>query len=144
MGLDNRVYLEPTDQAWQEAWRVTEGLLELMHQDVREKGATFVVVTLSNSIQVNPDPQARQEFVSALAVNDLFYPERRIQAVGDRAGFLVLNLAPVMQEYAERNQVYLHGFPESGLGSGHRNPAGHHLAGGLIAQALCRHLAEHP
>jgi hypothetical protein len=94
-------------------------------------------VTLSNPIQVHPDAGARAAFQSRLGVGDLFYPERRFKALGERHGFQVFNLAPAFQLHAERNRVFLHGFGEQ-LGNGHWNEAGHALAGELIAAELCR------
>lgn len=136
-GLDTRVYREPFDPVWKEAWEVTEELILLMRDEVREKGANFLVVTLSNGPQVHPDPAVRQAFERHLGVSHLFYPDFRIRSLGERAGFAVLNLAPHFQTYAEEDRVFLHGFENSGLGKGHWNSEGHRLAGTLMAQKLC-------
>jgi hypothetical protein len=37
-------------------------------------------------------------------------PDNRIKALGERENFNVLNLAAIFQQYAEKNQVFLHGF----------------------------------
>ncbi len=135
VGLDVVVYVEPKDTTWKEAWSVTEDLLTTMNREVRGKGATFMVVTLSNGDQVDPDVEWRHGLEKQLEVPDLFYPERRIRSLGEREGFSVLNLAPVLQNYAEESGHYLHGFRHH-LGTGHWNAEGHHLAGHLIAEAL--------
>jgi hypothetical protein len=139
LGLDDLVYREPADPRWIEAWRVTEGLIRTMDKEVRGRGASFLVVTLSNSIQVHPDPAVRQAYAKRIGVPDLYYPERRIGAFCDRHGIPVISLAPDFQEYAETHKVYLHGFGEN-LGGGHWNRDGHRLAGRLIAQAICLNL----
>jgi hypothetical protein len=139
-GLDAMVYLEPRDPVWKEAWEVTEGLIVLMRDEVREKGADFLVVTLSNSPQVHPDPAARRLFEKHLGVPHLFYPDVRIRDLGQSEGFAVLNLAPIFQAAARQHQMFLHGFENSALGRGHWNKEGHHLAGRLIAQKLCSDL----
>jgi len=136
-GLDAIVYREPVDPVWKEAWEVTEELILLMRDEVREKGANFLVVTLSNGPQVHPDPAVREAFERHLGVSHLFYPDFRIRSLGERAGFAVLNLAPHLQTYAEEDRVFLHGFEKSGLGKGHWNSEGHRLAGTLMAQKLC-------
>jgi hypothetical protein len=136
-GIDAQVYTEPTSPAWDEAWRVTEGLLIQMRDEVKEHGAKFLVVTGSNGIQVYPDPAVRRDFMRRLGVSDLFYPDRRIKALGEREGFEVLNLAPTLQEYAGQNKAVLHG--TNGLG--HWNVLGHHLVGGQIAETLCQSAA---
>ena len=142
VGLDAAVYVEPQDPAWKEAWAVTEGLLRLMRDDVREKGADFLTVTLSNSPQVHPDPAVRRAFEKRLGVPHLFYPDFRIRDLGQREGFAVLNLAPLFETVAGQQQMFLHGFDNSGLGKGHWNKEGHRLAGRLIAQELCPDLAN--
>jgi hypothetical protein len=141
IGLDARVYLEPNDPAWDDAWRVTEGLMTLMRDEVRDRGASFLVVTLSNSIQVNPNREARQRFMNRLSITDLFYPDSRIKALGERNHIPVFNLAPVLQSYADQTGLFLHGFNDQ-LGKGHWNTSGHQMAGELIAQKLCEELTS--
>jgi hypothetical protein len=133
-GIDAQVYAEPDSPAWVEAWRVTEGLLIQMRDEVKEHGAKLLVVTGSNGIQVYPDPAVRRDFMRRSGVSDLFYPDRRIKALGEREGIEVLNLAPTLQEYADQNKTFLHG--TNGLG--HWNVLGHHLVGEQIAETLCQ------
>jgi hypothetical protein len=136
LGTDNLVYLEPADAVWNDAWRVTEGLVSEMGNEVKARGAKFVVVTLSNGPQVLPGPSAREQFKSRFGVTDLFYPDNRIKSLGAREGIPVITLAPELQEFAERNNVYLHGFGEN-IGNGHWNATGHRIAGELIAKKMC-------
>lgn len=136
-GVDTRIYQEPQDLAWQVAWRVTEGLIQDMHEEVSARGTDFLVVTLTTGAQVHPDPRFREHFQRQLGVADLFYPEQRIQELGKRAGFRVINLAPTMQLFATFSGVWLHGFENSRPGVGHWNAAGHHFAANTIAEALC-------
>jgi hypothetical protein len=137
VGLDDRVYSEPSDPLWQDAWRVTEGLILLMRDEVRKKGADFLVVTLSNAAQVYPDPSVRRAFMERLGIRTLLYPDLRIRTLGEREGFAVLNLAPKFQAYADQNKIFLHGFYPN-MGGGHWNAQGHRLAGETIAQILCQ------
>jgi hypothetical protein len=140
LGVANMIYDDPADELWRGAWRVTEALISTVNREVRERGARFVVVTLSNPIQAHPDASAREAFARRLGVPDLFYPDRRFQSLGQREGFPVLNLAPDMQAHADRHQTFLHGFgPE--LGNGHWNQTGHRVAGELLAEKLCSQLS---
>ena len=141
LGAANMIYREPSDDAWRDAWRVTEKLLATMRAESEARGAKFVVVTLSNGIQVYPDLSAREAFARRLGVADLFYAERRFKTLGEREGFPVLNLAPDLQSYADRNKVFLHGFGPQ-LGNGHWNEKGHAVAGEMLAQKLCELLAR--
>lgn len=137
LGADNLIYTEPANQIWEEAWRVTEGLIVLMHDEVKAKGAQFVVATLSNGPQVLPDPTARQSYMQRFGVKDLFYPDNRIRQLCLRESIPVITLAPELQAYAEKQKLFLHGFGND-IGNGHWNVAGHAVAGELIAQKLCQ------
>ena len=136
LGTDNLVYLEPNNAVWNDAWRVTEGLIVQMRDEVTSGGAKFAVVTLSNGPQVLPDPKAREGFKSRFGITDLFYPDNRIKALGAREGIAVITLAPELQEFAEHNNVFLHGFGKD-LGNGHWNATGNRVAGELIAKKIC-------
>jgi hypothetical protein len=136
LGIDNLIYREPADAAWREAWRVTEGLLRVMRDEVRGRGAQFMVVTLSNGVQVHPRPEARAAFLKRVGATDLFYPDARLKSLGDREGFPVLTLAPSLQQHAEQHQEFLHGFGRD-LGNGHWNARGHRVAGELLARKIC-------
>lgn len=132
-GLAANAFRQPNDPAWDEAWRVTEGLILKMRDEVKSNRARFLVVTGSTGIQVNPDPAVREDFMRRLGVNDLFYPDYRIKALGDREGIEVLNLAPPLQKLAEQNHAFLHGTD----GTGHWNEWGHREVGQRIAEKLC-------
>lgn len=142
-GMSDMIYMPPNDPLWKEAWQVTEDLLALMRKDTAEKRARFLVVTLSNPVQVHPNRTTREEAMRHLGVPDLFYPDRRIRTVGEREGFPVLNLAPVLQAYAEERQVFFHGF-DTHPGVGHWNSEGHAQAGRLIAHWIAGLLVETP
>jgi hypothetical protein len=136
IGIDTEVYSEPTSPVWKSAWQTTEDLIVMMRDEVAAKGAAFCVVTLSNPIQVHPDPEVRRQAMDQLGVSNLFYPDLRLQALGEREGIHVLVLAPAMKDYAEESGTFLHGFGEK-AGGGHWNEKGHQLAGELIAHDLC-------
>ncbi len=138
-GMFTATYLEPRDEDWKEAWKITEAVLLEMRDEVVQGGARFDVVVLSNDIQVNPDPTARKK----LGVEDIFYPDHRVERFCHDHDISVLLLAPTLQEYATQHQVFLHGFRtlfRNTLGSGHWNRNGHRLAGELMAKWLCPQL----
>lgn len=143
-GLDHQVYLEPEDEAWRSAWRVTEGVIRKMHQEVREHGARFLLVTLSNAIQVHPDAELRERHRRQIGATDLFYPDRRLRSFAEQAGIEALVLAPELREWAERNETCVHGFQEPWLCRGHWNALGHRLAGERLAERICTALEARP
>ncbi len=137
IGIDNMIYLEPQDENWKDAWRVTEGLILKMRDEVNQKGARFILVPLSNAIQVYPDQLVRQNFMNHLGVSTMFYPNLRLKALAGRENIDFLDLAEPMQAYADKNKVFLHGFG-SDPGNGHWNATGHRVAAELIAQHFCQ------
>ena len=141
VGTDNLVYRAPFNSEWEEAWRVTEGLLILMRDEVEQHGARFVVVTLSNGIQVYPDAEARRAFMSRVGATDIFYPDLRVKMLGERERIAVINLAPELQAHADRHKAFLHGFGDQ-LGNGHWNAEGHRVAGELLTEKLCAELSR--
>ncbi|HEV7683439.1 MAG TPA: SGNH/GDSL hydrolase family protein [Pyrinomonadaceae bacterium] len=136
LGVDNLIYLEPNNPVWNDAWRVTEGLIVQMRDEVNRSGAKFLVVTLSNGPQVVPDATQREDFKRRFGIVDLFYPDNRIKALGSREGFPVITLAPELQSFAEQKKVFLHGFGKN-IGNGHWNATGNRVAGELIAKKIC-------
>jgi hypothetical protein len=138
-GMRREVYVPPATEVWRDAWKVTEGLLATMHDEVSERGIPFFGVTLSSGIQVHPDPEDRARFLRDNAVGDLFYPDRRVESLGAREGFPVLTLAPQLQTFAESKGTFLHGF-EPHLGFGQWNESGHEFAGEQIARWLAPQL----
>ena len=136
MGLDP-IYREPETDEWQEAWIITEKILVKLRDEVQSHGAELQVVTLSNGIQVHPDPAVRGRMQEQLNVADLFYPDRKMETICQQSQIPVLILAPQLQAYAERHREYLHGFANTALGTGHWNSKGHEVAGKMIAESIC-------
>jgi hypothetical protein len=135
VGMRDEVHHPPATPEWQEAWRVTEALIRRMRDECRAHGTPFAMVTLTRGIQVTPLPAEKERFLRALGVEDLYYAERRLAALGRREGIPVLNLAPAMAEQAVRDSVYFHAHRDS-LGVGHWSEAGHRAAADLIAPWL--------
>ena len=136
-GLDEQVFHAPKDAKWQDAWSITDSLIEATNQETKSHGARFVLAILSTPGSVFPDAELRARYAASLGVQSLFYPEQRLEALGARAGFEVVALAPAMQKVADEKHEFLHGFPNTKQGFGHWNEAGHALAADLIARDLC-------
>ncbi len=142
LGVDNLVYREPSDPTWRDAWKVTEELIKTMRTEVESRSSAFVVITLSNPPQVLPPPAAREAFLQRVGARDIFYPDHRFAQFCANERIDVVTLAPAMQQYAQQNNVMLHGFGKD-VGNGHWNVAGHRIAGQLAAEEICKVLANH-
>ena len=137
-GLDEQVFVEPKDAKWREAWDITDRLVLATEEETRRHGARFLLVTISTPASVYPDRGMRERYEKSLGVASLFYPEERLERLGEQRHFEVLPLAPQMQKRADATHVFYHGFPNTKPGFGHWNEAGHAVAADLIAERLCR------
>ena len=140
--LDSAVYLAPTDPVWDNAWTITEELILLMKREAEDGGSRFLLVSLSNPDQVHPELQHRQALAQQLGVSDLFYPDRRLQALAQREGIELLSLAETLAVYAEQYGAFLHGFQNTRMGEGHWNATAHQLAGHLMSERICALLSS--
>ena len=130
-GLERAPLAPPREPAWEQAWTVTERLIGMVNDLAKAGGARLVVVTVPYAVQVHPDEALRESVREQLGVKDLFYPDRRIEALARKAGFTAVALAPEMQKRGE----LLHGF--DGRGMGHWNARGHEVAAQIVAARLC-------
>lgn len=140
--LNTQNFKEPQDAAWQEAWRVTEGLIVTMRNEVVQKNADFLLVTIGDPMQVRPEAQIQKDFMTKNNIQNLFYPDRRLEKLGAREGFRVLNLSEQFQGYTEKYQLCAHGFENYVPCAGHWNELGHRLASILINRNLCQSLKQ--
>jgi hypothetical protein len=143
LGLDDEIYLDTNDPAWQSAWQTTEDVIRLMRDEVHASGSQFMLMTLSNGIQVNPDRSERDAYAARIGSNDLFLPDRRLSEFAASEQIPSLMMAPILRRWAEANETYVHGFQEPWLCQGHWNVDGHRVAGQELAQALCDQIEDH-
>jgi hypothetical protein len=136
-GMEPYVLAPPRTAQWEEAWRITEALIERTRALAERSGARFLLASVPYAIQVHPKRALREALQAELGVPDLFYPDRRLERFAARAGIRAIALAPEMQRLAEQTGAYFHGFERSGMGRGHWNAQGHHVAAELIARRLC-------
>lgn len=141
-GLSTWVYSKPENEKHEAAWRVTEKLVSQLNDEVAESGARLFVVSLTNAIQVHPKPASREQFAKLLDIEDVLYPDRRIEQHCRDNGIPVLSLVPGMQAYAQKQDEFLHGFENTTMGQGHWNSAGHRVAGRLIGSWLEQELTR--
>jgi lysophospholipase L1-like esterase len=136
-GVDDATFAPPKTVEWSEAWRLTEGLLRMMRDDVRAHGAAFAITLLPSGIQVYPDAGVRAAYARRAGAESLSYAHERIAVFARSEGILVIPLEGAMRGYAESHRAMLHGFPNSVPGFGHLNEAGHRAAGEMLAAQIC-------
>ena len=136
-GQDLAVLAPPRDAEWEAAWSLTDRIIEELSAYAKSHGSRVVLTPITLSAQVRPDRRFREQLQERLGVADLFYPERRMEALAKRAGIQTISLAREMQRIADAENVYFHGFPNSGIGVGHMNEKGHRVVANIIARELC-------
>lgn len=132
----------PTNEVWEEAWKITEDLIVLMREEVEEKGAKFSMAVIASPLQIHPDENKRKRKQEEFGVKDWFYVGNRLEKLGDRHNFPVWDLTKPFLNYSQENQVCLHGFEPAADCGGHWNAEGHRVAGEIISRNLCEELAK--
>lgn len=130
------VYSPPQTPEWKHAWEITDALLREFQRETAAMRAELRVVTLSNDVQVHPDEPLRRRLRKLLEVEDLFYPDDRIERICAAHGIESLHLARELRQLAETDQIHLHGFSKNRLGFGHWNELGHQAAADRIGRWL--------
>src|SRR5882724_1876735 len=103
-GVDDAFLAPPKNQAWRDAWTITEAIIVKMDELTSRIGGKLMLVGLTTGVQVHPDPGFRAAFEKKLGVGDLFYPDTRLAAFARRHGIRALMPAAEMQRFAEAHR----------------------------------------
>jgi hypothetical protein len=141
LGTSAKVFLPPSDNNWEQAWRVTEQLLTTLRKEVELAGADFWLMAIPPAVQIHPEAEIRRVFMEELGVDTLSYPEIRLGSWADREDTPFVGLSNGLGQHAESQGVFLYGFGE-GAGTGHWNEHGHRLASRIVAQRICQAFTE--
>jgi hypothetical protein len=115
---DGRIALgPPADARWEAAWRVTEALLQRMHEFAGRNGARFAIVGA-------PPPAAPEQSAR--------YADARLAAFGASHGIPYVALAPALASQSARDARALYS------ADGQWTVAGHRAAAQGAAAGLCR------
>jgi hypothetical protein len=130
-------YAPPQDARWRRDWRLTDEALDLLRREAAAHGARLLVMTVSSPVQVYQDAAKKEKTRRLWGVSDLRYPDERLEELGRRRGYAVLDTTQALARFVERTGRPVHGFPNSAPGVGHWNADGHRVAGELLAARLC-------
>ena len=128
----------PNDESWSKAWIITEKIIKLIHDDVREKNKEFILVSLSNPIQVYPSITYLKDYKKKNSIDNIFYPENRLAKFSKKNKIKVLSISQIMRKEALEKKIFFHGFYNTKLGTGHWNEIGHDFASKLISKGICK------
>lgn len=136
VGISGSQFVPPPNEEWAAAWAVTEALLAEMNRESVAAGARFAVLPITTQSAVHPAPEARARFAREMGVPDLLYSEKWLERIGKKHGFEVLNITERLQVEATEQNIYLHGFENTALGTGHWNQQAHALVAEMVAHDL--------
>lgn len=138
IGLDPAVYRKPESRDWEDAWQVTEKLLEAFVKQCQHQGAESLIVTGSIPIQVHPLASVRDQFQREHPIDSLFYPNDRIRRFCADREIRLFQLARRFRQDVDASPapIYYHGFSNTVMGTGHWNERGHQRAAELLSEYL--------
>src|SRR4029077_5930751 len=61
--INYNIYKPPVDQAWRDAWDVTDALIVKIRDEAAAHHASFLAVSLDTGVQVFPDAAVRKKFM---------------------------------------------------------------------------------
>ncbi len=128
----------PGNGPMEKDWDILEALLPKFKRSAERHGADLWIVSTGIPEQENPDPAFREAFQKKIGVADLYYWDKRVDAIAQADGIHSLRLPPLMADYATKHNVYLHGFFYTPPGTGHWNAKGNEVAAGFIADDLLK------
>ena len=140
IGLDPDLYRPPESDQWKEAWEVTEATIQAFYDECQNADAKCIVMTLSNPIQVHPDPEMRRAFAEENRIESLFYPDERVRQFCASRKIPLLQLAKTLHDEADQSDppIYFHGFQNTQMGTGHWNERGHQRVANILKDHLIK------
>jgi len=128
----------PISKEWANAWIITEKIIELINNEILKKNKDFIVVSVSNPIQVHPDKKIINKYKEKNNIKNINYPDNRLEFFLNKNDIKYINTAKQLSNEALLNNTYFHGFENTKLGTGHWNKLGHSRASKIISSQICR------
>ena len=135
--FDRSSLYNPLNSDWSRAWLATEKIIKMIDIEIKNKKKEFILVTLSTPIQVYPDIDKIEKFKKENNIDDIFYPENRLDKFSQKNSIKFIQIAKKMREIALEKSIFFHGFNNTKMGTGHWNESGHKLASKLISEQIC-------
>jgi hypothetical protein len=137
VGTSEEVYRTPQDPKWEKAWEVTEAIILEVQKKAKQLGAPFVMLLAPTSIQVHRNEELRTATMKELGIDNLQYPDQRLQKLGQNHDFDVISIVKEGLQFAQETKSCIHGFPNTHPCKGHWNQYGHELVATKLAEKVC-------
>jgi len=142
---DYGVYSPPVTREWQNAWAITENTLLEFKNEVEADGSRFLLVILTDPLQIYPDPDSEVQKLTGMSLPDSFsvdYPTNRLTQFAAANDIACLNLLPILREYAKTHNLEEPYF--SFKTDGHWSRLGHRVAADIVTEYLTEHYRLDP
>ena len=136
------VYAVPGVPEMEQSWTMTEALLEMFRNITLRQGRKALLLLVPGAIELHPDVRFRESFQSAFHLESLSRPEERLLEIARSNDLPAISLRERLDPLVRREKIYLYGFPNTRLGIGHWNENGHREVGRILAEEICRGVAE--
>lgn len=137
--LDFRVYLENYPPEWEVAWRITRALIRKTKEESEQRGAHFLLVSLTEGIQLASVEDQRKDFPTlGQEEYDVDKPVKILMEFSRKEQIAYLPILPLFRDYLKRKAR-----PVESLHyrcDGHWTPLAHALAGEAIFKKI---VADH-
>lgn len=130
---DFGVYSPPVSREWLNAWAITEHTLLEFKKEVEGDGSKFMLLILTDPLQVMPDPENTiKEFTGMSLPKDFSvdYPTERLVAFAEKNNIDCFNLLPIFRRYAKEQNLKEPYF--SFKTDGHWSRLGHQVASDAV------------
>ena len=134
----NTEYFAPKNAFVEMLWKLAEAVVLQLKMDVEQNGAQLWLTSVVLGPAIDPDPDARRDYMMSRGLPSLDYSVERLRALADRHGFSFVSLLAPLREYAERTGRNLQYFETRETRDGHWNRYAHSVIGKTIADAICQ------
>ena len=135
------VYGPPIEDEWKKAWQITEYVILKLRNEVEKNGSRFLLVILTDAIQILPDPNdAARKLTKIEPPNDfnVDYPTNKLVGFAMANDIDCINLLPRFRQYAKTHKLSEPYF--SFKNDGHWSKLGHKVAADFIAPEIRQYM----
>lgn len=123
--LSDELYFTTPPEKWAKAWLVTEALLKKVQDKSLEHGASFLLFSLSNNVQLSNESFATVEDKYPETVLDVDFPEKRLTEIAHRYDMPYVSALPWMRDLQDSGVIvhppcHGHWSPEASRVAGNR------------------------
>ena len=127
----------PVVPEMRQAWDLTAAILREASREVKSRGVDFLLVGLTNAIQVHYDKVLQQRYKKQFKVGSLTYADQRLRDIAEEYQIPIFQLADPMQAQCQIECCLVARIRKYALRIWPLERKGHRVAAGLVADRVC-------